>query len=69
MTIVIKEIGPLLFLFEERCVHGCTVHRDMRQCFLSRDKALAMRVVRRLRTGLPPFAPKQTPALLMRQAG
>lgn len=59
MRIIIKQLGNLHFLFEENKVHGCTVHRDMRQCFLGAQLELARRVARRLEKGLPPFAPKQ----------
>lgn len=58
MTIIIKQIGTLHFLFEQKIVHGCTVHRDLRQCFLGSQADLAKRVARRLEKGLPPFAPK-----------
>lgn len=57
--IIIKQIGSLHFLLEQKVVHGCTVHKDMRMCFLDAQKDLAKRVVRRLEAGQAPFAPKK----------
>jgi hypothetical protein len=68
MTIVIKQIGSLHFLLEQKTVHGCTVHKDMRMCFLDAQRDLAHRVARRLEAGQAPFAPKKQQSQQQRAA-